>query len=142
MGTTYAEEGNKESLRNATFLQGVTASAIAFALHEAAGWHSIASLVTAGVSVVAFAVSFYVGTLYSHAVQTFMAVGARLRSRQYHPTMHEKLLRRQAEAQRQTGSRYRWQLRFMLVGAVLYFAAVGIHVREGPAPAGTASATK
>lgn len=140
MGTTYAEEQNKEALRNATFLQGVAASAIAFALHEAPGWHSLLSLVPAAASAVAFGLSFYFGILYSHAVQRFYMIGAVSAEGSLSPTEKAAVIQRRKLAKRTTGTRYRWQLRCLLAGAVLYFVATGVNVQQTwpkptPAPA-------
>ena len=135
----------------AAFIQGVAASAIAFAIHETSDRTPSFSLIPITMALCCWAGSFACGVLNNHARQAAIAanIGANVAHDGGRTDLEDKALSRFASHTRSAGRYYMRQLWLILAGAVLYVGGHGMHILENertksvkPAPAIAKSAAR
>lgn len=120
----------QEVSRQNALIQGVAASAIAFAIHETADRSASEALIPIGLAVIAWAVSFAAGIICSHGKQAAMRFNiAELRSEQtteFSAEMKSSFRQHNRKAQ----VAYQVQIWLLLAGAVLYVIGHVMHILE------------
>lgn len=122
---------NDEVLKLTYFLQGVTASAIAFALHETSDRKADVSLVVIGLALVTWAVGFGAGVIHSHAVQRAMRAGIVLDESDAGRATDQQRSKANAlwkSSNRQARAAYQVLSWGLLVGALLYGTGHALHI--------------
>ena len=121
----------------ATFIQGLLASAIAFAIHETSDRTLTFSLAPIALAVGIWAAAFAFGILANHARQA--ATQANIgwnEAERVQSDQHVKKASKMFRAKSRASARYlRWQLWLLLAGAIVYVAGHAMHLAENSAGA-------
>jgi len=116
----------------AAFIQGIAASAMAFAIHETSDRTPSLSLIPIAIALSCWAGSFACGVLNNHARQAAIAanIGANVAHDRGRTDLEDKALVRFGSHTRLAGRYYIRQLWLILAGAVLYVGGHGMHIWE------------
>jgi hypothetical protein len=124
---------NQETRRMSTLFLGFSAAAIGFGVHEISSWDQGLALVPVAFGGAAWAASFYCGIEWVHSQQLAMkaAIGLDILDAADARTVTAKAMWHRAVGRTQFF--YRWQLRGLLVGALLFAIGQGVRITTPPA---------
>lgn len=122
-------------VRNYTFVLGLTASAIAFAIYQTSGRSWAWSLVPIGLAVLLWAIGFAAGIFHGHAIQNSIKanLAMNLAEQQQLQNCVDEAKAKFDDQNKKAKLTYRIQLWALLLGALLYVAGHGMHIWENKA---------
>lgn len=140
MATDLRSETNKEAARLSTLLLGLSASAIAFAIHETSDRQLEWALAPVALALLSWGISFYAGIQWAHSLQGSMSANIALQEAGPNHPRYSAIDAALDRYRRAGGTWYKWQLRLLLLGAICYVIGHAMHIASRTPRTGTAIA--